>query len=283
MTDCVLITGASGKIGRHAARAFRAAGWEVRTFRRGDDMVAAAQGCGVIVNGMNPPNYRNWAGEIPQITARHIAAAQASGATVIIPGNVYNYGTQAGPWGPETPQVPCSRKGAIRAEMEAAYRASGVRTVILRAGNFIDPETSDDVLGLMHLSRLSKGVVSCPGRPEAQQSWCYLPDWAQAAVALAAQRAALEAFADIPFAGHDLTVAEMVQHLEPLMGRSLKVRRFPWWAVRLARPFWPLGRELLEMRYLWDLDHSLSPAPLKALLPEFRATALAEVLRCKLP
>lgn len=32
---------------------------------------------------------------------------------------------------------------------------------------------------------------------------------------------------------------------------DLPLKRFPWWAVRLAGPFVPMFREIVEMRYLW--------------------------------
>jgi len=49
------------KIGHHAAEAFAAAGWTLRRYKRGTDMTAAAMGADVIVNGLNPPGYHNWA------------------------------------------------------------------------------------------------------------------------------------------------------------------------------------------------------------------------------
>jgi len=57
MEKTVLVLGASGLFGSHAAQAFAEAGWTVRRFRRGSDMAAAAQGAQVIVNGLNPPKY----------------------------------------------------------------------------------------------------------------------------------------------------------------------------------------------------------------------------------
>jgi hypothetical protein len=48
--------------------------------------------------------------------------------------------------------------------------------------------------------------------------------------------------------------------------------------MALAAPFWELARELREMRYLSDLPHRLDDAPLRALLPDFRATSFAEVV-----
>ena len=198
MGGTVLILGGSGKIGRHAARAFAEAGWEVRRWTRGTDMVEAARGADVIVNGLNPPNYHNWADLIPKITAEVIAAARASGATVIVPGNVYVYGDQGGEWSETTPQRPVARKGRIRKEMEAAYRDAGVRTIILRAGNFIDPEGDDDMLKQVYLRAIRKGRLTAPGNPAVMQAYCYLPDWARAAAGLAERRAGLATFEDIP-------------------------------------------------------------------------------------
>ena len=103
MTRTVLILGASGGFGSAAAKAFDAAGWQVQRFRRGSDMTAAAQGAALIVNAMNPPDYHDWARQIPAITASVMAAARASGARVLIPGNVYVYGDQPGPWSASTP------------------------------------------------------------------------------------------------------------------------------------------------------------------------------------
>jgi NADP-dependent 3-hydroxy acid dehydrogenase YdfG len=66
----VLVAGASGNFGAAAAHAFSAAGWEVRRYTRGTDMAAAAIGCDLIVNALNPPKYHDWARLIPAITRR---------------------------------------------------------------------------------------------------------------------------------------------------------------------------------------------------------------------
>jgi hypothetical protein len=46
----------------------------------------------------------------------------------------------------------------------------------------------------------------------------------------------------------------------------------------LLAPFWELARELREMRYLYDLDHALDPAPLARLLPEVAHTPFAAIV-----
>jgi nucleoside-diphosphate-sugar epimerase len=284
MGKTVLILGASGKIGRWSGEAFERAGWQVRRYQRASrDMAAAARGADVIVNGLNPPNYHDWARQIPAITAEVIAAARASGALVIVPANVYNFGARGGEWSESTPHAPHTRKGKIREQMELEYRSSGVRTLLLRAGNFIDSERNGDVLSVFLLRQLASGRIMLAGDPDVPQSYCYVPDWASAAVALAERRDQLATFEDVPFPGHTFSTQQLRSLLEELLGRPLGFTRFPWWALKLSAPFWELGRELLEMRYLWNTPHSLSGTKLARLLPELRATPLRDAIEASLP
>lgn len=284
MTKTALILGASGKIGHHSAIAFRSAGWTVRVYDRSkDDMTEAARGVDVIVNGLNPPAYHNWAKLIPKITAQVIAAAKASGATVIVPGNVYNFAAVPGTISENSSQRPKTRKGRIRVEMEQSYRQSGVRTIILRAGNFIDPFGNDDVMTTVFLRNIAKGKLSSPGRADAMQAFCYLPDWARAAVMLAEKRESLAAFEDVPFPGHSFTANLLREQLANTLDRKIEITGFPWWLMTLASPFWELAREISEMRYLWNLDHRLDDTKFNRLLPDFSATDLESVMIAGLP
>lgn len=284
MAKQVLILGASGKIGSHSARAFAHAGWSVRNYdREAGNMSAAAEGADVIVNGLNPPAYHDWEHLVPAITEQVIAAARASGATVILPGNVYNFGAEGGEWSEGSPHAPQTRKGRIREEMERRYRASGTRTIVLRAGNFIVPERRDDVMSMVLLRSLGRDKVTLMGAPDVLQAYCYVPDWARAAVLLAEKRAELAPFEDVPFPGHAFTAEELRAFLTRELGRPIGTTRFPWWAVTLSAPFWELGRELLEMRYLWETPHTLSGNKLARLLPSFQATPLEDVLRAAIP
>ena len=281
MSQTVLILGASGLFGSHAANAFQDAGWTVRRYQRGTDMARAAMGADVIVNAMNPPKYHNWAKLIPAITADAIAAARASGATLLVAGNVYVYGTAPGPWGPDTPHHPNTRKGRIRATMEATYAnaaTQGVRTIMLRGGDFIAPKDPRTILNMITLKPLAKGAITAFGTPTTPRAYAYLPDMARAAVALANIRADLPAFADVPFAGLTLSMADLAAEITAQTGKPLRINRFNWWQIQLLAPFWELARELLEMRYLFDLPHSLAPETLARLLPDFKTTPLRQVV-----
>lgn len=283
MTGTVLVLGASGAFGRNAARAFAEAGWTVRRFdRKAGDMKRDAQGADVIVNALNPPAYHDWAHNIPAITAQVLEAARSSGATVIVPGNVYVYGDQPGPWDEATPHRPVSRKGAVRARMEAAYKDAaedGVQTIVLRGGDFIDPDNPATILNMVVLKGLAKGRITAMGDPGVRRAYAYLPDMARAAVALAERRAMLDRFEDVPFPGLTFSFADLAQAVRDETGQQPALRRFPWWQMALAAPVWELARELREMRYLYETPHELSGQKLARLLPGFTQTSAPTVLR----
>ena len=284
MSRTALILGSSGKIGRHSVAAFTRAGWTVRSYdRKRANMVSAAEGVDVIVNGLNPPSYHDWARQVPAITKQVIEAAQTSGAAVIVPGNVYNLDAAGGEWSEHTRHAPTTRKGRIREEMEQAYRASGIRTIILRAGNFIDPEHNGDVMSLLLLRNIAAGKLTAAGDPNEMQAYCYVPDWARAAVALAEIRDRLDPFEDVPFPGHSFTVEQLRTFLSGELGRTLQITQFPWWALSLTAPLWELAREMREMRYLWSVPHTLSGEKLARLLPEFVPTPIRQVMLAGLP
>lgn len=281
MTQTALVLGASGGFGGQVAQALDSAGWTVHRYRRGTDMTAAAQGADLIVNGLNPPAYHDWDRLIPEITTQVLAAGKASGATILVPGNVYPYGMEPGPWNADTPHRPVARKGRIRAEMEARYRAAadhGQRTILLRGGDFLLPEAPQMVMNRVILGEVAKGRVTTLGAPDVLHAYAYLPDMARAAVSLVALGDRHPAYADIPFASHAFTISDLAARISRLSGRPMRIKRFPRWIFTLASPVWELARELREMLYLYDHPHRLDPAPLQHCLPDWQDTPLDEVI-----
>ncbi len=284
MTRTALILGASGRFGRAAATAFEQAGWHVRRFQRGrDTLTQAASGVDVIVNGWNPA-YPDWAAQVVKLHRQVIAVAEASGATVIVPGNLYVFGAETpSPWSEISAHAAQNPLGRIRVEMEAAYRASNARVILLRAGDFLDTEASGNWFDAILTAKLAKGRFVYPGRTDIAHVWAYLPDMARAAVELAAIRSRLPRYLDVPFAGYNLSADELLAAINACLLQPVKLKRMSWLPLQLARPFWPLGRCLLEMRYLWDTPHYLQGDAVQNLLPEFRNTPLDIALPNCLP
>jgi nucleoside-diphosphate-sugar epimerase len=284
MTGTVLILGANGRLGRNAAAAFWNAGWSVRTHdRKTGNLMEDARGADVIMNGWHPPSYEYWPKELPKLTERVIAAAKASGATVILPGNIYVYGETAPTvLSPETPHAATNTLGKLRIELEQTYRASDVQTILVRAGDFLDTEQSGNWFDLIMAKSLPKAFTYI-GDENASHAWAYLPDLAEAMVGLAGKRAELPKFTDVSFAGYTVTGRELADAVGQILGHKLRIRQFPWWSLTLAAPFWPLARWLPQVRYMWNKPHSLDGSALQTLLPDLRATPLEDALRHALP
>ena len=111
------------------------------------DVVAAAKRADLIVHGGQSARLS----ELARSGVAHAAKTPSppprpSGARIFFPGTVYNFGPDTFPLVAEdAPQHPRTRKGSIRVEMEACLRQAadqGVKTLILRAGDFFGPETT---------------------------------------------------------------------------------------------------------------------------------------------
>lgn len=284
MEKTALVLGASGRFGRNAAEQFRNAGWTVRTFDRSrDDLNAAAKGATVIVNAWNPL-YPDWARMVPALHARVIDAARRSNATIIVPGNVYVFGPDTPvPWGAESPRNATNPLGKIRIEMEEAYRRSGVRTILLRAGDFIDTQASGNWFDQVMIKSLAKGIFTYPGQTDIQHAWAYLPDLCRAAVHLAERGDELPEFTEIAFPGYSVTGQQMADALDRITSRPIRLKRMSWLPLQLARPFWRMAGCLLEMRYLWQTPHWLDGREFDRFLPGFRHTPFDEALTAAIP
>jgi len=119
-----------------------------------------------------------------------------------------------------------------------------------------------------------------PGAPGVGHQWAYLPDVAEAMVRLAG----LPGLADhavFHMDGHwDPDGLAMAAAIRAALGAPLvKLRRLPWWAIRLAAPAVPLFRELLEMRYLWQRPVRMGNARLVAALGAEPHTPLDAAVR----
>lgn len=309
----VLVLGAAGGIGGEIARQLLAAGWQVRAFTRGqhqmpkpqdgmlwlqgdamrrDDVMNAARGCDVIVHAVNPPGYRRWSTLVLPMMDNTIAAAIAEGATIVLPGTVYNYGPDAFPLIREdAPQRPLTRKGAIRVELERRLQAAtyrGARAIVVRAGDFFGPHAGNNwfAQGVVKPGK-TVTALALPGDRGVGHQWSYLPDVARTMIALLAKRHELAPFATFHLAGHwdaDGTqlAASICRVIAAHGGARPRVRPFPWWLVYLAAPFMLTLREMLEMRYLWRQPLRMDNTRLMTVLGSEPHTPLDEAVAATL-
>ena len=105
---------------------------------------ASASRVDVVINATNPV-YTRWATEAEALNRAAIDITQALGATLMFPGNVYNYGAEMPDvLRSDTPQQAETRKGRIRINMETAIEdatTSGMQGIVIRAGDFFGCNT----------------------------------------------------------------------------------------------------------------------------------------------
>lgn len=310
--NTVLILGAAGRFGLVVARAFADAGWRVLGQLRpqrvaptqhtgiewlGIDLqdtaalAHAAQGAAVVVHALSPA-YTNkaWQTQVLPVTDAAIAITRKLGATLMVPGNVYNFGADMpAVLREDTPQRAHTVKGQVRIEMEARLQQSGVRSVVIRAGDFFGGGIGTWFDTAM-VKDIRKGVFTYPGAPEVSRAWAYLPDLARSFVAVAQRRAQLPAFDVLHFAGHRITGQRWLDVLTPIAqsqgwvkpGPVLKMAKLPWPIIRIGALFVPTWSALLEMRYIWQTPHALANDKLTALIGPEPFTPLPQAVQAAL-
>lgn len=308
----VLILGARGRLGLAAARAFAQAGWQVRAqVRPGASgpavpgvqwvaiasqdtpaLAAAAQGAQVVVHAMNPAyTHKAWRKDAPALMDAAIEVTRTLGATLMLPGSVYNYGRAMPPvLREDTPQTALDFKGLMRIHLEqrlqAATRDGAMRAVVLRAGDYFGSGVGS-WLDQSIAKDLPKGRVTWPGPLDISRPWAYLPDLACTLVRVAEARHHLSAFDTLHFAGQQVTAHQWVRVLSAVAAEqgwasdagAVRVGPLPWPLLRMAGLVVPHLAALADMRYLWSTPHRLDNTRLAALIGEEPHTPFEQAVR----
>ncbi|MEP6790353.1 MAG: NAD-dependent epimerase/dehydratase family protein [Ramlibacter sp.] len=308
----VLILGARGRFGLATARAFAQAGWtvyaQVRPGGTGpatpgvewisvdlqdtQALAAAAAGATVVVHGLNPAyTHSAWRQQVPALMDGAIRAARALGATLMLPGNVYNFGeSMPALLREDTRQAAAGFMGhmriALEQQMNAAAQDGRMKAVVIRAGDFFGSGAGtwfDQVM----VKDLQRGKFTYPGGEGVPIAWAYLPDLARTFVLVAQRRAQLPAFETLHFHGNSLTRGDWAGELEGVArergwlaaGARLKTSTLPWPLLRVAALFVPTFAALVAMRYLWKTPHALDNRGLVTLIGNEPHTPFAQAVR----
>lgn len=266
-----LIIGITGNFGAQMALALREQGWSVRALMRDpakapgwleakaivkgsaqDEaaVLGAAKGVDLLVYAANPP-YHRWPQEAMAMLEPAVKAAEQLKLQLVFPGNVYVYAPQAAPIDEQVSMSPPTEKGVIRQRMEQRLQQAterGARVLIVRAGDFIGPNTTMTWLDLMMSVKGKKVTLKLPHDGQHVHYYSYLPDLCTNTARLLEEP--LEHWAVFHDPGLTLGKADWQVAFREL-GVALKITSFPWWGLRLASLFSPLLKEVMKMRYLW--------------------------------
>lgn len=305
MKGRIVVLGGAGRLGRVAAQEFKSAGWSVASLVRGrsaggaapgteiievdardaQSVVDAASGADVVLHALNVP-YTDWGRLALPLSDIAIAAARESRATLVFPGNLYNYGASMPARIDENASMrPTSRKGAMRVAIETRMREAaegGLRTIVLRAGDYFGGDGRGSWFDQIIVRGIGAGRLTYPGPLDAIHEWAYLPDLAQALVQLVEQREQLAPFATLGFAGHAVTGRELVAAISRACRRDFKIDFMPWRLLKLMDIVVPVFRELCDISYLWSTPHAIDGAGLAKIIGDIPRTPLDQAITASL-
>ncbi|MCJ8165770.1 NAD-dependent epimerase/dehydratase family protein [Pontibacter sp. E15-1] len=234
-----------------------------------------------IFHGINYP-YAQWKGHMEAVTQNILEAAEQNKATVLFPGNIYNFGL-ATPITEDTPAVPTTRKGAIRERLEQMLRqaaeAGKCRVINLRMPDFWGPNVMNEGIAPIFTGALRGKPMPWLYRNDIPHQLVYTPDAARVFYELVKLQPAAP-YALYNFAGEVVPSIKAWQtQIAKEAGTAPKHKLFPGWLFTLMGLFSPNMREITEMGYLWDNTLLLNDDKLRHTLPRLPHTPMPQAIQ----
>jgi nucleoside-diphosphate-sugar epimerase len=221
----------------------------------GEALARLTEGATALYSCAGPP-YHRWSTDWPPLGAALIRAAETTGAVLVTTGNLYGYGAVDGLMTEETPLLPNSVKGRVRAKLWtdalAAHEAGRIRTAEVRGSDYLGAGAVS-AFSVMVLPKVIKGKRGlAPADLDAPHSWTYVGDVARTLVAVAADPSAWGRPWHVPTPA-PVSVRALATRAAELAGApQARVAKMPAIALRLAGLFSPDAREMLETQYQWQ-------------------------------
>lgn len=248
-------------------------------------MRSAAEGAAVVYNAVNPP-YPRWTSEFPPLMASIAAAAEASGAKLVLADNLYMYAPVTGPLSETSPTNPAGKKGKLRKSLAeqllVAHRAGRVRVAIGRSSDYFGPGGLGTAVGDRVFESALKGKsAQWLGSLDVPHAVSYLPDMARALAILGTRDEADGQVWHLPVSDA-LTGREFVGVIGDVLGRPVRASATSPTMVRIAGVFSPFIRELNETMYQWTAPWVVESAKFDATFGPFEATPHREAIAATL-
>jgi nucleoside-diphosphate-sugar epimerase len=281
-----VVLGARGSIGSAVTRRARFSGHQVRAvvrpgngtsgfpagievvpadLRSRDAVIEVSRGAEVVVHAANVP-YSEWPQFVPRFAENALAGAEAAGAILAFPGNVYVYGRpRSRPVTEDHLQEPHTEKGKLRVRIERmflqAHRERRVKVVLPRYPDFYGPGVMHEIFRPIFEGALTGKPCRWPVDADAPHEFILIDDAAEALLKLIATPAAHGRAVHVP-GPRVITPREFIRLVYKAAGRDRPaISVFGRGMFRLVGMFNRLARSAYEMAYLFDdpvvLDGSL--------------------------
>jgi nucleoside-diphosphate-sugar epimerase len=222
-----------------------------------DAAADAAKGASVIYQCVNAP-YTQWPERFPPLQRGVLAAAEHTGALLVVLENLYGYGPTGGkPMTEDLPLAATTVKGrtraAMTAELLAAADAGRVRIAIGRASDFFGAGvTQGSTLGERVFGNALAGRrADFIGNPDLPHTYSYVPDIAAGLATLGTDARAAGQVWHLP-GPPTVTTRALLDLVADEVGHPVGIRSVPKLALRPLGLVNPVLRELAETYYQFD-------------------------------
>lgn len=235
-----------------------------------------------IFHGINYP-YNEWFGNMDTVTQKVIDAAVTSHATIVFPGNIYNFGNSREPIREDSRPNPITRKGQLRVEIEAMLEqvaiAGKCRVLNVRLPDFWGPNVLNEGVRPIFENALTGKALPWLVNADIPHQSVYTKDAAEIIVRLMLRPDSSEGYTVWNYGGTTLpSMRWFFGQIAALTGKPLNVRVHSQLAIRLLGLFMPVIREVKEMLYLYENTVLLDDTKVRSLFPDFRETPIPEAL-----
>ena len=295
-----VVVGASGGTGNAVARELADRGHRVRAVSRSgsadvpegiervpadvtkaDELRRAIEDASVVYHCAQP-EYTRWAEEFPPMNRAIVEATAAAGAKLVFADNLYLYGAAAGSMAEDTPVVPNSKKGRVRAamaeELLEAHRAGTLRVAVSRASDYFGPRAPDSAIG----ERLFEAAIGGKKDPwlgslDQPHTVSYTEDMGRAIAVLGERAEADGRVWHLP-AAEPITGRAFVELVSTALGRPLRPTVTSAGMVKVAGLFVPMIREVGDVMYQWTEPFVSDHARFDEAFGPFEVTPLDEAV-----
>ena len=238
-----------------------------------------------IFHGINYP-YNQWFGNMDTATQNVIDAARSVQATIVFPGNVYNFGNTKEPIRENSRPNPITKKGQLRVEVEAmleqAANAGYCRVLNVRLPDFWGPNVLNEGVRPVFENALTGKALPWLLNVEIPHQSVYTVDAVEIITRLMLRDTPVSSrkpYEVWNYGGVTVpSVREWFGQISALAGQPAKVQVHGRLIMTVLGLFMPVMREVKEMFYLYENTILLDDSAVRAMFPDFRPTPMKQAL-----
>ncbi|MFH1119892.1 MAG: NAD-dependent epimerase/dehydratase family protein [Bacteroidota bacterium] len=204
-------------------------------------------------------NIKVWQAQWPVIMRNVTDSCMKHNARLVFFDNVYMYDRDyLDNMTEETPIRPTSKKGEVRARIEAMLKkemeAGRLKALIARSADFIGP-TNSVIVEVVYRNFLKGKKANWFSRTDKIHSFTHTLDAARGTAILGNTPEAFGEVWHLPTSGEKITGKEWIGLFAKEMKVEPEFRALPDWLIGMLGLFIPVMKELREMTYQYDRDY----------------------------